>query len=60
MSSNSKFKSNLESIKSDVDSLFKKIDNPSEKIFKHNMSTDVRLNGYHDPLSLYRNNEPTS
>jgi hypothetical protein len=59
MSSNSKFKSNLESIKSDVDSLFKKIDNPSEKIFKHNMSTDVRLNGYHDPLSLYRNNEPT-
>jgi hypothetical protein len=57
MNSNN-LRNNLESIKNDVNTLFKKLDDPNEKLFKHTMNTDIRLNGYQDPSSLYRNQLP--
>jgi len=55
---NSSFRNNLESIKNDVSNLFKKIDDPNEKLFNHSMNTDIRINGYQDPSNLYRNQIP--
>ena len=57
MNSNN-LRNNLESIKNDVNTLFKKMDDPNDKLFKHTMNTDIRLNGYQDPSSLYRSQLP--
>jgi hypothetical protein len=54
MNTNSNLKSKYNSIKNDVENLFKKIDDPNEKMFERHITTDINITGYHDPSDLYR------
>ena len=54
MNTNSNLKSKYNSIKTDVDNLFKKIDNSNEQMFERHITTDINITGYHDPSNLYR------
>jgi len=52
---NSNLRNNLNLIEKDVNILMKNI-NSNDKIFERSLNTDVNINGYHDPMELYRGN----
>jgi len=52
---NSNLRNNLNLIEKDVNILMKNI-NCNDKIFERSLNTDVNINGYHDPMELYRGN----
>ena len=59
---NKNIRFNLDSIKNEVSNLFNQIDpkTSNEKIFERNVSQNPQMNGYSDPLDLYRKNVTTS
>jgi hypothetical protein len=50
---------NLDSIKNEVSNLFNQVDTKTsnDKIFERNVNQETQMNGYADPLDLYRKNQ---